>query len=739
MKPLVLFLMALLLCPSAGAQEDAGSFRTAMIDLVEKGNREYLRSYRQGIKLYADSIERSIGRRGAAGLLGRMDSLEFTADTYKLRGDWHYENSNYDETSYAKAEDYFLRALAIYNSESAFNGLRRNAPMVHRELAQLYYKMRRYGEALEHTQVAYNAFDEQFGNEFDVGDNDYTTYLDLKTQLAICQARMGQTEEALRQIGEVVRAYPEKEGSSYHEALRKKAKIIMIAGADGCEAEALPLYKDYLEWIKQDAMQSLSTMTAAERDDYWMRVRPFVADCYQLERADPAFLYDVTLFSKGLLLQINRFSGRGKSSERAIESLQYTWRQIQRRLPAKSCAIEFVQYEKSGKQYMGALVLNSKGNPQWVQMLSPDDFMSHEQYGRTNRERLYNTEGKTKNALYNDSTFFAQLWSEELTGLIGNCERVYFAPDGYLHQVAIEYMIPEEMDGVDFYRLSSTRRLMEEARVRTDAALIVGGVQYNTDEDGGRGNDDAAYLYMKGKQANFPYLKGSLAEADSIRALRSCEGDSLLKGSLATEDAFRRLCSQFPIISISTHGYFGAAEVPQSTDLKTCQSDESMSQCVLAMAGANTSLGNPSFDAQNIDGILSAKELSATDMENADLVVVSACQTALGHVTADGVYGIQRGLKNAGAGCIVVSLWNVNDDATCLLMERFHKYLREGMTAHSAFTKARRSLMAGEEATVNVRKLKFDAGAMTSNFVETEDTYDKPEFYDAFIMIDAVE
>jgi len=288
-------------------------------------------------------------------------------------------------------------------------------------------------------------------------------------------------------------------------------------------------------------------------------------------------------------------------------------------------------------------------------------------------------------------------------------------------------------------RLTSTRRLMETAKVRTDAALIVGDVQYNTNGNGTKDNDAAAYSYLRDKRANFSYLKGSLAETDSIHILRSCEKDSLLTGSYATERAFRELCEQYPIISISTHGYFGAAEVPQGTDVKPCLTDESMSQCVLAMAGANTNLGNPSFDSHYMDGILSARELSSTNMENVDLVIVSACQTALGYVTADGVYGIQRGLKNAGAGCIVVSLWNVNDDATCLLMERFHKYLREGMTAHKAFMVARQTLLTGEESIVNVKKLKFDASTMTSHLVETDETYDSPMYYDAFIMIDAIE
>lgn len=721
---------ALAVCSFSFAQ--GVSFHEAMSDLVGKGNQEYIRSYRQGIKLYADSIEHSLKRQSAMGRLGRMDSLEFTADVYKLRGDWHYENSNYDNSSYATAEDFFNKALAIYDSESAFNYDLRNAPMAHRELAQLYYKMQRYNQALEHTKIAYIAFNGAAGNDA-LDDSQYAEYLDIKSQLAMCNARTGNTSEALLLIDSVLTEIPND-----CETLRKKAKIIMLSAEKGSESKALPLYKQYLKWRKEDAMATLSTMTADEREGYWMRMRPFVADCYQTESADPSFLYDVTLFSKGLLLQINRLSGRGKASSAALNSLKYTWKDIQQRLPKNGCAVEFVQYEKLGKQYMAALVLKKTGKPEWVAMLSPDDFMNHQSYGRTNRERIYNTLGSLKNALYNDSAFYSQLWNADLIKAIGNSKKIYFAPDGYLHQVAIEYMLPSKLESADIYRLTSTRRLMESGKVRADAALIVGGVQYNTPTDNNTGdNDDTAYQNLRQKRANFAYLKGSLTESDTISLLRASSKDSLLTGVSATEQAFRELCGKYPIITISTHGYFGAAEVPQSTDVKTCASDESMSQCVLAMAGANTNLDNSQFDTRNMDGILSAKELASVDMENVDLVVVSACQTALGYITADGVYGIQRGLKNAGVGCLLVSLWSVNDDATCLLMSRFHKYLRNGMTAHNAFKAARQSLIGGEKTAT--AKWAFNAGSMSKQKIETNEDYDSPMYRDAFIMIDAIE
>lgn len=740
-----------LFAATASAQDagscDNGTFRNVMDATLSKGDQQYMRSYRPGIKLYADSLESMLRTREGAGLLMREDSAKYMAAVKKLRGDWYYENSYYDEDSYAKAEACFLEALAIYAQFSSELKSLRQAPMIHRELAQLYYKQARYAEAQEQLEIAKAEYDRRFKDEGvlytdDMSAEQYQDYFNIQTQLAICLARNGKAAEALQEIDGVLKEYETDGGESYYEALRKKAKIIMLAGGKGCEAEALPLYRKYFDWRKEDAMRTLATMTAEEREGYWMRMRPFVADCYQTEGADPAFLYDVTLFSKGLLLQVNRLSGHGTASTAALNSLRYTWRQIQRRLTEGSCAIEFVQYEKRGEQKMGAIVLRNTGSPQWVEMLSPDDFMSHQSNGRTNKERIYNTAGSTKNALYNDSAFYSQIWNGQLVKAIGKCKKVYFAPDGYLHQVAIEYMIPDELAKADFYRLTSTRRLMESGRVRTDAALIVGGVLYNaqTESEADGENDAVAYDYLTDKHAtNFSYLQGSMAEADTIRSLRSAPRDTLLTGAAATEQAFRQLCGQYPIVSISTHGYFGAAEMPQGTDLKTAQADESLSQCVLALAGANTSLSDEAFDARCMDGIVSAHELSALDCTNVDLAVVSACQTALGYVTADGVYGIQRGLKNAGVGCLLVSLWNVDDEATCLLMSHFHKNLRAGMTAHQAFKAARASLLSGEAAATNKAAWEFDPATMAHRRTKAAETYEKPMYRNAFVLIDAIE
>jgi CHAT domain-containing protein len=96
-----------------------------------------------------------------------------------------------------------------------------------------------------------------------------------------------------------------------------------------------------------------------------------------------------------------------------------------------------------------------------------------------------------------------------------------------------------------------------------------------------------------------------------------------------------------------------------------------------------------------VDGFLRLHDIYNLNLD-ADLVVLSACQTALGkEVFGEGLIGLTRGFMYAGASRVVSSVWNVDDRASALLMSRFYQQMLTGhLTPAAALRKAQLSLLA---------------------------------------------
>lgn len=688
--------------------------------LIERGNRAYDLSQRTRIKECADSALMMLSQGGYQ----ENDSIDLLASIYKLYGDYHYENSQFDS-----AESYFDKAQKIVDLHPNVSYKNLTKLYLLRDKAQLYYRLQNYPLATELMTEVNDELD--FNQRYKQYSDDW---LITKLTYAMCLARMRNFDEAINIAETELASALDKTSVSYAKAERMYAKILMLADAD--RAGALKAYKSYLEKQRQDAFANLGNMDSRQRNEYWQTLRPFVADCYRLEDADPTFLYDVTLFSKGLLLQLDRLSGNSAASEKALKTLSYKWSDIQKRLKPKQSAIEFIQYEKDGKQYMAALVLKSTGKPNFVPLTSPDEILSL--VGKD----MQSTDRSNKDKLYDDENLHSLVWTEDLMKALAGTKRIYFAPDGYLQRLAIEYMPPVE--DFELYRLTSTRRLMETPTVLTSTSpmLFVGGVNYDLDKDPGdvASNDASAYTNYIGK--SFPRLSESSNEAKSIFNSRHNNVDTLIVKSKASENVFKKLASNYESILVSTHGDFCASNsIP--TDIKTSGEDETMSQNIIAVAGVNGYLHDRNFNAANhYDGLLSAKEISQLDLSKCKLFTISACQSALGHISSDGVFGLQRGLKNAGVDTMLLSLWNVNSDATAALMESFYGHLKEGMSIHKAFASARNDLMTMPSRIENTEvTYVFDPATMSSQPVQqtSSKSFNTPQYVNAFIMIDALD
>ena len=146
----------------------------------------------------------------------------------------------------------------------------------------------------------------------------------------------------------------------------------------------------------------------------------------------------------------------------------------------------------------------------------------------------------------------------------------------------------------------------------------------------------------------------------------------------ASQSAFLKLSnSNVNLIHIATHGAYLAAE--HQTE------EESMQNSILAFAGANN------YEDTH-DGILTAADIAKMNLRHCDLVVLSACETGLGKLGDDGVFGLQRGFKNAGVHTLMMSTKTVYDQTTADMMVSFYRHLAEGLSMRESLVKAQQEV-----------------------------------------------
>ena len=208
-------------------------------------------------------------------------------------------------------------------------------------------------------------------------------------------------------------------------------------------------------------------------------------------------------------------------------------------------------------------------------------------------------------------------------------------------------------------------------------------------------------------QYHFGRLPGTRMEGERIAALL---GVQAWLDTAALEGRLKQTCRSPRILHLATHGFFlqdqphdpnqhsrdlglprGAAGGPGR--LSGPLPENPLLRSGLALAGANTWLrgGSPPADAE--DGLLTAEDVSGLDLLDTELAVLSACQTGLGDVqSGEGVFGLQRAFILAGAKTVVMSLWEVPDDATRALMEDFYRRLTNGEPRAAALEAAQQDL-----------------------------------------------
>lgn len=534
------------------------------------------------------------------------------------------------------------------------------------------------------------------------------------------------------------------------------------------------------------------------RGKIWEYERNSILDLIRFNVTDPAYaplVYNIALLIKGTLLSQDLAMVRAFKDYKAIDpnfskifdewqnsynntkehiklerellastaSFEYnkflktTWSNVLNCLNEKDCAIEFLQIPPIGEigisKYYAAVLNKTMQKPIVIYLFDAD--------------RL--SEIKKSNS---DLDLSIAIWGK-LSKYLTKITNIYFSADGNLHNMAIE-QIPHWMgqgymnEKFNMYRLSTTREITSfKAKNKYLSATIYGGLRFNTETEE-LVHDSKKYqnrtLSVNTSNTDFlqlrngvEYLPATMDEVINIdkKLERINVKTKLFTNALGTETSFKNLSgSNVNLVHVATHGfYWTETEAEQNSKLSFLipfkdAEDKALTRSGLLFAGANNVLMGKRLPDGVDDGILTAKEISELDLRGLDLVVLSACQTGLGEITGDGVFGLQRGFKKAGAKTLMMSLWKVDDKATQLLMSRFYSNLITGKSKIESLRDAQKYVRE-YETEVEIKsdnkpaisahaKVQAQQGHTQQKVIKKVHPYQNPKYWAAFILLDAL-
>ena len=527
--------------------------------------------------------------------------------------------------------------------------------------------------------------------------------------------------------------------------------------SSGRRMEACPRFEKALALQREIESQNFCFLSEEQRASFWNRdYTRFYSILLQNRTGESGYnalgtlLYDAALLQKGLLLDAtvnlawivdqkgdeslkqkmellrqmtySELTDEQKESFRALEAeiqkearqlgdftehTNITWQDVRQQLKDHEVAVEFVCSEKSGVTWYSAEILrNDMKQPYHLFLFCANN----------GKMAIRAPEGE-----FNDYAK-KHIWSEKLLEFFKPGDHVYFSPVGELHKLPIEYMKLSNGKYIheiyNLHRVSSTRVLARrghDGRWQKDIVLF-GGLNYNTSVEDMELQAANIIQRGQGNQQLHSQLWGPLpGTLEEVKKIAPIMKDANYKVRMfvkdeGVEEAFKSLSeSKTGIIHVATHGYF----LPSSST----QSETSG----LIMTGGNNYWLNGSErpHGETEDGILTEEEIAHLNLMGTDLVVLSACQTGLGDISGEGVFGLQRSFKKAGVHSLLMSLWEVDDRATQMLMTSFYQHYASGKSKSEALRLAQQELHSRQF----MRGGKEISGA-------------DPYFWSAFILVD---
>lgn len=588
------------------------------------------------------------------------------------------------------------------------------------------YEMRleRYQESKEHLELALNLWKSLYGEHFGY-------YRETVGMLSLLEFRQGDMRESLRLYREYFNRVKQDVLANFafmtqaeREAYWGKLQSVFLLAVN-FSSEFLALDSTFSEDIYDGALFSKglalsvsldqNRMIESSGDSTLIRARKNLLHCQQLvERTVEKDLQDSLMRAiSGLERQISEASKFYSDFQNKIVN---TYKGVAENLKHGELSVEFLHSAPSDRYpilYMAVLMRSDWERPKVVSLFSTIQI---EDYLKLSPSKLYQS--------YISKKLYKLIW-EPLETYVRPGDKVYFSPAGLLHTVNMEALQDEA--GLCAYqkfsleRLGSTKQLCQGIKrsgkltkklLHGAEVVLYGGLNYEVDtlqmSDTciSANSPDLLVWNSRGQlpeidsvlRIGWEYLPETKTEVEQIRQMLEKKGVQVQEfaAQAGTEESFKNLSGKdIRILHLATHGFFlPLSEAEEEVYYRNLPgmgfvTIEPMKRSGLILSGGQPAWLGEGTSSDREDGVLLSQEIANMDFTQTDLVVLSACETALGDVSPEGVWGLQRAFKQAGVQTLVMSLWQVNDYATSLMMRSFYGNLLKGKDKRAAFDEAR--------------------------------------------------
>jgi len=460
----------------------------------------------------------------------------------------------------------------------------------------------------------------------------------------------------------------------------------------------------------------------------WQAVKTVIASQYSLPVAKRMKnLAEKEAEAESLEKELSRESADFRNQQSA---LQVTMKEVCQQLEEDEAAIEFVSFkyfnEKQTETVIYAAYIMKKQDSTAKFVPLCDELQL---------KKIFDDAGTTATSMVSKFYRGADVTSKSSAAALGKdlykmiwaplephlkgIRKISYSPAGKLYSIAFN-ALPVDSTSIliDKYQLSqyvSTRQIAlrsgENKSTRPQSIALFGNADFSMDsvqltgqrrnkkiETVNAGSPVNTAIARGAGSAYWPDLPGTAEEVKKINDL--FVSSKIITRSFvqaaASEENLKTLSGQSPqVLHVATHGFFLPGQVKEKSEgsfsNKSAYStaDDPLLRSGLILSGGNYAWSGKTPIEGIEDGIVTAYEISQLNLGSADLVVLSACETALGDIKgSEGVFGLQRAFKIAGVNKMIVSLWQVPDRETAELMITFYSNWIKGKTINDAFATA---------------------------------------------------